>query len=97
MAIAAIPPVGALPAAGAPAAGAPAAPGFADALRNGLEGVSRLEHAADAVTQSVATGGPAQVHDLMIATTKASLGVDLLTQVRNRALEAYQEIMRLPV
>lgn len=97
MAIPPLPPVGALPAAPAAAPARPAAPGFAEALRDGLQGVSRLEHAADAATQSVATGGPAQVHELMVATTKASLGVDLLTQVRNRALEAYQEIMRLPV
>lgn len=75
----------------------PAAAGFADALRDGLEHVSRLEHSADAITQDVATGGSAGVGELMAATTKASLGVDLLVQVRNRAVEAYQEIMRLPV
>jgi flagellar hook-basal body complex protein FliE len=63
----------------------------------GLEGVSGLERQADAVTQSLATGGSAQIHDLMTATAKASLGVDLLVQVRNRAVEAYQEIMRLQV
>lgn len=75
---------------------APAA-GFGDALMRGLEGVSGLERQADAVTQSLATGGSAQIHDLMTATAKASLGVDLLVQVRNRAVEAYQEIMRLQV
>jgi flagellar hook-basal body complex protein FliE len=101
MAITPIPPMGA----GAPIGGAnpvggagrPAAPGFGAAIERGLNQVSQLEHNTDAVTQSVATGGGAQIHDLMIASTKAQLGVDLLVQVRNKAVEAYQEIMRLQV
>jgi flagellar hook-basal body complex protein FliE len=76
-------------------AGQVAAAGFGDALQRGLSEVSALEHGADAVAQNLATGGGAQVHDLMIATTKASIGVELLTAVRNRAVEAYAEVMRL--
>lgn len=95
MAITPIPPIGSFPATPAPAKAA--APGFGDALQRGLSEVSSLEASADKVTQSMATGGGAQIHDLMAATTKASLGVDLLVQVRNRAVEAYQEIMRLQV
>jgi flagellar hook-basal body complex protein FliE len=33
----------------------------------------------------------------MIATTKATLSVDMLVQMRNRAVEAYQEVMRMQV
>lgn len=97
MAIPPIPPIGA--GAAAPVAGAPgvAAPGFDNAIQRGLKEVSNLEATVDATTQSVATGGGAQLHDLMVATTKAQLGVDTLVQVRNRAVEAYQEIMRLPI
>lgn len=78
----------------------PAAPtptGFGDALARGLQAVSNLEHQADAVTQSVATGGGARVEDLMVAVTKAQLGIETLAQVRDRAVEAYQEIMRMPL
>lgn len=71
--------------------------GFADALARGLQAVSDLEGSSDAVAQSLATGGGASVEDLMVATTQAQLGVELLAQVRDRALEAYQEIMRMPV
>lgn len=71
--------------------------GFGDALRRGLEAVSALEHNADATAQSVATGGGARIEDLMVATTKAQLGIEMLSVVRDRALEAYQEIMRMPV
>lgn len=94
-----IPPVGPAQQLGGGAAadsarGAPA-PGFAEALGQGLQQVSDLEHTADAMIEDVATGGPTKVHDMMIATTESSLATDLLVQVRDRGLEAYQEIMRL--
>lgn len=96
MAIPPIPAIGSLtPAAAAVATPETAAPGFGDALRNGLQQVSTLEHSADTVTETIASGGPAEIHDLMTATSKSQVAVDLLVQVRNRAVEAYQEIMRM--
>lgn len=71
--------------------------GFGDAMARGIEQVSNAGKAADAAALDVATGGPTGVHELMAATSKASLNVDLLVQVRNRAVEAYQEIMRIQV
>lgn len=68
---------------------------FAAAVARGVEQVSDAEQAADAVAVDMATGGESGVHDLMAATTQAGLSVDLLTQVRNRAVQSYQEIMRL--
>lgn len=90
--------VGGLGAAGTSGAGAakPAA-GFADAISNGLDSVSKLEHQADAAIQDVAAGGETSVHELMTSTAKAQLGVEVLAQVRDRAIEAYQEIMRMQV
>lgn len=96
----AIPPIGAAGAMPLPAVrpqAQTAAPGFGDALMKGLEQVSATERKADAVTQSMATGGPAQISDLMVATTKSQMSIDLLVQTRNRAVEAYQEIMRMPL
>ncbi len=95
MAIGALPPVGATGITPAATARPQPAAGFGDTMKQGLEQVSNLERQADEVTKSLATGGPATVHDLMVANTKASLGVDLLVQTRNRAVEAYQEIMRM--
>lgn len=95
MAIGPIPPVVAAPT-GAGAAGGAPAPGFADAVKNGLESVSNAERAADAAAVDVAAG-TGEVHQLMAATAKASLSMDLLVQTRNKAVEAYQEIMRIQV
>lgn len=97
MSISSIPPVGAGPAAGLPTPAAKPASGFGDAIAKGLEQVSQAEHAADGIAQDIASGGDADVHQLMASTTQASLAVDLLVQVRNRAVEAYQEIMRIQV
>ena len=81
--------------AGAAGPEAAPAPGFSDALGQGLQQVSALENSADVMIEDVATGGPTKVHDMMVATSEAALAVDLLVQVRDRGLEAYQEIMRL--
>lgn len=97
MAVPAIPPIGAAGAAAGVESVSRPAPGFGDAIMRGLEQVSSLEQRADAMTQDVATGGPVQIHELMVATTEASLGIEMLAQVRNRAVEAYQQIMQLQV
>ncbi|HEX7098651.1 MAG TPA: flagellar hook-basal body complex protein FliE [Acidimicrobiia bacterium] len=73
------------------------APGFEEGLGNALQSLSDAEKYADAVATDIATGGSSSVHDLMIATSKASLSLELAVQVRNRALEAYQEIMRMQI
>ncbi len=88
--------IGGIGAAGSAPLAAPA-PGFADAFQGGLQAVSALEHKADAAIQDVATGGDTSIQELMTATSQAQLGVEVLTHVRDKAVEAYQEIMRMQV
>jgi flagellar hook-basal body complex protein FliE len=97
-------PIGAIPNVGAvapqvtrPVQAPPSGAGFGDALNKSLEGVSQLEQQADKAATSFATGETTGVHEVMAATTKSKLAVDALVAVRNRAVEAYQEIMRLQV
>jgi flagellar hook-basal body complex protein FliE len=49
------------------------------------------------MAQDIARGGETSIEELMVATTKATLTTEMLVQVRNRAVEAYQEIMRMQV
>ncbi|MDH4116614.1 MAG: flagellar hook-basal body complex protein FliE [Acidimicrobiia bacterium] len=70
---------------------------FAGKVANALGSVSNAERSADLMAQDVAAGGDTPVHELMVATTKATLSMELLVQVRNKAVEAYQEIMRMQV
>lgn len=74
-----------------------AADGFGDKIASALQSVSDAEFGADSIAQNIATGGDASVQELMTSMTKAQLSVDLLVQVRNKAIEAYQEIMRMQI
>ncbi|HHY11852.1 MAG TPA: flagellar hook-basal body complex protein FliE [Firmicutes bacterium] len=45
----------------------------------------------------LATGNARDMHTAVLAAEKASLTLDLVISVRNKAIEAYQEIMRMPL
>ena len=63
----------------------------------GLEQVQKLTDTADQLGAQVATGKLENIHDFMAASAKANLAVELTATVRNKAVEAYQEIMRMQV
>lgn len=69
--------------------------GFRDAFMRGVEQVSELENTANRLIEDVATGGSTPLHEMMIATAEATIATDMLLQIRDRALEAYHEVMRL--
>jgi flagellar hook-basal body complex protein FliE len=84
-----------VPAAGAGGADGPAP--FGQVLKDALSQVNSLQHEADAAIQSLATGGTATLHDTMLAVQKAELSFRLMMQVRNKIVEAYQEVLRMQV
>ena len=67
------------------------------AFAEGLEQVQKLQSSAESAATGVATGSLTDVHQFTTAAAKASLGVELTVALRNRAVEAYQEIMRMQV
>ncbi len=71
--------------------------GFGDAVINAMQSVSDAETHADSLAVSIAAGEEGSVSDLMVAASKATLSIELMAQIRNRAVEAYQEIMRMQV
>lgn len=74
---------------------APAGAGFGPWLSQALEQVSTQLAQADQATQLLASGQAQSLHQVMIALEQARLGVQLVTQVRNRLLDAYQEVVRM--
>jgi flagellar hook-basal body complex protein FliE len=91
-------PVGYLPAATATTAAQGAAPGdFGTWLSQSLSRTNQQLVRADQGLQQLAAGETENLHQVMIALEEARVGVQLLVQVRNRLLEAYQEILRLQV
>ena len=71
--------------------------GFADYLTKAFGEVNDLLKVADAKSQELATGKSENLHDAMINLEKAETAFKLLVQVRNKAIEAYHEIMRMQV
>jgi flagellar hook-basal body complex protein FliE len=74
-----------------------AAPAKPSAFAESLANVSNLTGTADNLAEGVATGQLTDIHQFTAAAAKAQLGVELTVAVRNRAVEAYQEIMRMQV
>ncbi|HEY5247133.1 MAG TPA: flagellar hook-basal body complex protein FliE [Dermatophilaceae bacterium] len=79
------------------AAGATGAGGFGNALSSGLDNLQQLQNTADTYALQAADGTLTNVHDYMIAATKASVATDLTVAVRNKALESFQQIMQMQV
>lgn len=67
---------------------------FGQMLEKALNNVEQQERAVNALNDKFASGQNVDVHTLMIASEKAQLGLQLTVQVRNKVIEAYQEIMR---
>jgi flagellar hook-basal body complex protein FliE len=102
MAIAAISPIavpefaGIAPAGSAPSTGAGGG-SFADSLTNALEAVSDSHEKADGLALQAATGDLSAVHDYTVAATEAQLLTQLTVEVRNRAVDAFNDVMRMQV
>jgi len=78
---------------GAQAAGG----GFADALKKSLDRISDGQQQASSQAQAFELGKPGvALNDVMIDMQKASIGFQMGLQVRNKVVQAYQEIMSLP-
>lgn len=72
-------------------------PSFSDHLENSIKSVNADQKLADQKATDLATGKETNIHETMLTASNAELTFNLMVQVRNKALEAYQEIMRMPV
>ena len=70
---------------------------FAGMLKGFIEQTDALQKQSDDTALKFASGQIDNIHDVMIASEKASLSFDLTVQVRNKLLDAYQELMRMQV
>lgn len=70
---------------------------FSDTLKSAIGEVNRLQLDADKKMEDLATGRAKSIPDVMIATEKADIALKLMVQVRNKIIEAYQEVMKMQV
>ncbi|MGC8972021.1 MAG: flagellar hook-basal body complex protein FliE [bacterium] len=69
--------------------------GFIDFLKESLERVNQLQIEANQAVTAFSAGESIDIHNVMIAIEKANLSLSIITEIRNRALDAYHEIMRM--
>ena len=71
--------------------------GRSPAMREVFESTNRLQERADNEIQALAVGKNGDLHKTMIAMEEADVSFQLLMQIRNKIVAAYQEIMRMQV
>jgi flagellar hook-basal body complex protein FliE len=74
-----------------------AAESFGNMISKGLDNLQQTQATADDLATQAATGDLTDLHDYMIASTQASLTTELTVSVRNKAVDAFNEIMRMQI
>ncbi len=69
---------------------------FMDTLHAAVDQVTQLQSQADTQVASMLSGNGQDVHSAMIAVEKANLTFELMVQVRNKIISAYQEVSKIP-
>ena len=70
---------------------------FSTVLKDSMNKVNELQLGADKAIEGLAKGEVENVHDTMIAIEKANISFNLMVQVRNKLVQAYEEVMRTQV
>lgn len=72
-------------------------PSFAETLKGAISNVNDLSLESASQQQKLATGETKNIPEVMIAAEKSSVAFKLLMQVRNKVIDAYQEVMKMQV
>lgn len=70
---------------------------FGDTLKGAIREVDALQNAAEDAVMKLQLHNQGSIHDVIIALEKADISLRTMLQVRNKILDAYQEIMRMTV
>jgi flagellar hook-basal body complex protein FliE len=86
-----------LPPLSSPAASTAAKPDFSSMVAQGLEKLQATQANSDNLAVKATTGDLTDIHEYMIASNQATVATQLTVAVRNKAVEAFTEIMRMQV
>jgi flagellar hook-basal body complex protein FliE len=70
---------------------------FASVLASSLDGLQGAQTKADNLAVQAASGDLKDVHDYMIASNEASLSTQMVVTIKNKAVDAFNQIMGMPV
>ncbi len=79
----------------ATAATGPSGDGFAASLGNAVDGLQQLQSDSKTLALKAVTGNLDDIHDATIAATRAQVTLELVAAVRNKGVDAFNEIMRM--
>lgn len=71
--------------------------GFKDLLMNSINKVNDAQLNAEKAVEDYATGKNKNLHEAMLAIESANISMRLMVKTRNKIIEAYQEVMRMPI
>ncbi|MCM8746452.1 flagellar hook-basal body complex protein FliE [Thermomicrobium sp. CFH 73360] len=72
-------------------------PSFGEVLEKAFGVLNEQLNEADRLALALAAGKDVDLHQVMVALETASIGLQAALQIRNRALEAYREVMSMPI
>ena len=75
----------------------PSGSSFAALMEQSMARVNDLQKEADHMTQRLALGDVDDISDVVVATSQAELALRMMVEVRNKLVDAYQQISRMPV
>ena len=70
---------------------------FPDIFKEMINSTNDLQAQAGAIAEQFVLGEVTDIHDVMIAAEEAGVALDLVMEIRNKLIEAYQDLMRMPV
>jgi len=70
---------------------------FGNILSDFIGNVNQSQLNADKMTNEYIEGGNVQIQDVMIAGEKAQTSLDLLMEIRNKAIDMYTELTKIPI
>jgi len=70
---------------------------FADMLKDAVGKVNTMQKDADTKMTELATGKTDNIQEVMVTTEKADIAMRLMVNIRNKVIDAYQEIMKMQV
>jgi|SRR5690606_1969716 len=68
---------------------------FSQALNDAIHKVNEAQVQSDIATEKLINGQADNLHDVMIAAEKAAITLQVTLEIRNKVIEAYQEVMRM--
>lgn len=72
-------------------------PKFSDMVTDLLQSVNGVQNEAAAIQQAYLAGDEVELHQMMIKAEEAGISMDLLLEIRNRLVDAYNDLMRMPL